>query len=105
MNIHKELKQPVFTFNCFHSKLAGISVIKYNSNITIEVPNLSQIQGISGIISTFEIYQGISNFFVELKGNEDLNPPVELANNDKIVKAGFDTKTSFRHPVVIRRKK
>lgn len=105
MNIHKELEQPVFTFNCFHGGLTGISTINFNSNVTIEIPNLSQIQGISGVISTFEIYQGISNFFVELKGNEDLNPPVELANNDKIVKAGFDIKTSFRHPINVIRKK
>lgn len=71
----------------------------------ISIPNLSKIQGMSGIFSPHEIYRDLTNFFIRIKDSADTKPPVEISNNDKIVKAGFDTKTSFRHPVVIRRKK
>ena len=85
MNFHKVLQEPVFSICVFHG---GMNVVGYNHNynilgdndVVVDIPNLSEIQGISGTISTFEMYQGISNFLVELKGNEDLNPPVELAN-------------------------
>lgn len=106
MNFHKELGQPVFSFNPFYRAMSDFTVFHYDVDVILDIPNLSTIQGVSGLFSTFEIYQGIVNFLGERKGNSDLNPPVELANNDKIVKAGFDTKTSFRHPInVIRRKK
>jgi hypothetical protein len=40
-----------------------------------------------------QIYSWISGVLTSSK------PMIELSNNNKIVKAGFDTKTSFRHPV------
>ena len=107
LEIHKKLQLPVFSSRTFYDyPNTDITNNNNNNKITIAIPNLSEIQGISGIVSTFEIYQGISNFLVELKGNVDLIPPVDLSNDDKIVKAGFDIKSSFRHPTtIIRRKK
>lgn len=62
----------------------------------ISIPNLSKIQGLSGIYSPHEIYRNLTNFFITIKDSVDTKPPVEIANDDKIVKAGFDTKSSFR---------
>lgn len=62
----------------------------------ISIPNLSKIQGLSGIYSPHSLYRDLTNFFIQIKGSVDTKPPVEISNTDKIVKAGFDTKSSFR---------
>lgn len=97
LKMHKALGIPI---------ISGI-VSDPRTNIIYKVyqPNLSQIQGFGGIVTPHELYQQLTNFFVELKGNTDLDPPVVVDNNSKIQKHGFDTKTSFRHPVNIRKLK
>ena len=90
MLIHKNCKQPI------------INGITYNltlSTYLISIPNLSKIQGISGVINSFELYKNLTNFFINIKDSVDTKPPVEISNKDKIVKAGFDTKSSFRNPI------
>ena len=85
----KFLKQPI--------------ILEYNNDVNyghiVRIPNLSQIQGISGIINPNELYKNLTNFFIDIKDSVDTKPPVEISNKDKIVKAGFDTKSSFRHPI------
>jgi hypothetical protein len=43
-----------------------------------------------------EIYNFIQNV---LRKNPDTIPPVEVKNENKILSAGFDLKTSFRNPI------
>lgn len=53
--------------------------------------------GISKYISPEKIYQEISYIVGNLiYESPDLKPPVEISDKDKILKAGFDLKTSFR---------
>ena len=53
--------------------------------------------GINEFISPDDIYTHLVNF-ISFEMNAGLNePPVEVTNTDKIVKAGFDLKKSFRH--------
>lgn len=76
--------------------IGGASYDEETRRDYISIPNLSKIQGMSGIFSPHEIYRDLTNFFIRIKDSVDTKPPVEIANEDKIVKAGFDTKTSFR---------
>lgn len=76
--------------------IGGASYDEETRRDYISIPNLSKIQGIGGIFPPHEIYRDLTNFFIRIKDSVDTKPPVEIANEDKIVKAGFDTKTSFR---------
>lgn len=62
----------------------------------ITIPNLSKIQGISGMCVPHDLYRELVNFFINNRDSVDVKPPVEISNNDKITKAGFDNKSSFR---------
>ena len=53
---------------------------------------------VAGIMSAEQCYQEISHFLGNvLRENPDTKPPVQVDDKHKIIGAGFDTKTSFRH--------
>ena len=88
--IHKQLKRAVLLCD----------VIDYHGKrieINCKIPSLADI-GFPTIKDSFCVYKDITKFIGEnLIENSDKLPPVELSNNDKIHKAGFDVKKSFRH--------
>lgn len=56
--------------------------------------------GIPAAVSPEQMWQNIYGCFTNrLRKNPDKEVPVEVSNDTKIAKAGFDLKTSFRHPV------
>ena len=56
--------------------------------------------GIASVVDAGAMWQNIYSTMTNvLRPNPDRDPPVEISNRDKISKAGFDLKTSFRHPV------
>jgi hypothetical protein len=71
------------------------SKIKYPGHVSIiskAVPRLADYK-FSKFLSAGMVFQDISQF---LSYRLPLDPPVSVDNSDKIVKAGFDLKTSFR---------
>jgi hypothetical protein len=60
-------------------------------------PVLREI-GMPALISPRQMYQDLAYFLGNtMKPHPDTEPPVEVSNRQKIVKAGFDLKQSFRH--------
>jgi len=56
--------------------------------------------GIPSLVSPTEMWQNIYTTLTNaLRNDPDKDPPVTLANNQRIEKAGFDLKTSFRNPI------
>jgi len=63
-------------------------------------PNLGNL-GIASYIDAEIMYQNLSYFVGNLMHDSpDISPPVELSNRDRILKHGFDLKTSFRGKIV-----
>jgi hypothetical protein len=63
------------------------------------VPRLADY-GIPSVIEPQAMWQNVYSTLTNvLRPNPDKDPPVTIADKDKIVKAGFDLKTSFRNPV------
>ena len=68
----------------------------FTVHVASQVPVLRDY-GIPALVSPEQMWQNIYSCLQNvLRKNPDKAPPVELGNNDKIVKAGFDLKTSFR---------
>lgn len=62
-----------------------------------QIPILGSI-GMAQKIDPYQMYQDIAVFMGNrMKATPDTQPPVELSNTQKILKAGFDLKKSFRH--------
>ncbi len=62
--------------------------------------------GVPALVPATEMWQSIYTVMTNvLRKNPDKAVPVELAEKDRIVKAGFDLKTSFRNPINPRAKK
>jgi hypothetical protein len=54
--------------------------------------------GMAAVVSPEQMYQELAYFVGNLmKVSPDIAPPVEVDNQHKILAAGFDLKTSFRH--------
>jgi hypothetical protein len=65
--------------------------------IAPQCPILSEI-GLAALVSAEQMYQDLAYFVGNLMHRSpDIQPPVELSNRQKIVKAGFDLVMSFRH--------
>lgn len=91
LKIHKHLNAPIISF-----------WLDYHGYVSVNnaVPIISEIPGFVKILGQPErFYQQIYNFFIENRENVDLEPPVSVDEKSKIQKAGFDLKTSFRHPI------
>jgi hypothetical protein len=73
-------------------------------HVTVEgvvekVPVLKDF-GIASLVPPEQLWQQIYSFFVNrLRHNPDKAVPVQLDNNRRVEKAGFDLKTSFRNPI------
>ena len=77
----------------------------YRCVVDERVPVLAD-WGFPSILPATEAWQSIYTTLTSvLRADPDKAPPVALANDDRVVKAGFDLKTSFRHPVNEKRKK
>jgi len=56
--------------------------------------------GIPSLVTPEQMWQAIYDCFVNrLRRNPDKEVPVQLSNEERIEKAGFDLKTSFRNPI------
>ena len=85
-NVCKQYDQPVL-----------LIVGDYDARISNKIPILQNI-GFASIMSAEQCYQEISHFLGNvLRENPDTKPPVQVDDKYKIIGAGFDTKTSFRH--------
>lgn len=93
INIHKKLNTPLFVFTGFeyvnYKKRSTTSYI----NIKKHIPLLKDYN-FQDFMEPEQCWQFISQFIsLHLISND---PPLELDNKERIVKAGFDLKTSFR---------
>ena len=85
-NLCKQYDQPVL--------LIGDELGPMVSN---RIPVLQDV-GFASIMSAEQCYQEISHFLGNvLRENPDTKPPIQVDDKYKIIGAGFDTKTSFRH--------
>jgi hypothetical protein len=87
MNLANLVGLPVFLVTNYINKYPGHVVVIYK-----KIPRLADYK-FSMFLSAGEVFQDISQF---LSYRLPLDPPVSVDNRDKIVKAGFDLKTSFR---------
>ncbi len=85
IEISKKIKIPVFLIS---------SVGCNHTNIHSRTPILSQIGGIPGMIPPDKLFNDICYFISNIINND--KKMIEISNKDKILKAGFDLKTSFR---------
>lgn len=85
-NLCKQYDQPVL-----------LIVDDLGAMVNNRIPVLQDV-GFASIMSAEQCYQEISHFLGNvLRENPDTKPPVEIDDKYKIIGAGFDTKTSFRH--------
>ena len=85
-NLCKQYDQPVL-----------LIVDDLGAVVSNRIPVLQDV-GFASIMSAEQCYQEISHFLGNvLRENPDTKPPVEIDDKYKIIGAGFDTKTSFRH--------
>lgn len=96
IDLCRKVKAPVFV-------IVGIEYSGPNYEAVIQVcgrcPILGNL-GIPALINPYQMYQELSMFMGnKMKDTPDTQPPVELDNKNKIIKAGFDLVKSFRHRV------
>jgi len=87
VNISKKINIPIF-----------VIVSNNRNSITLHEnsPKLKDIKGISKILEPKQLFNDISFFIANVLN--DSNPDIiQISNKDKIIKAGFDLKTSFRN--------
>lgn len=96
IEISRKIQAPVFviekvTWNYGSYRLNGEVII------CEQCPILGSV-GMPSLIDPYQMYQDISMFVGnQLKVPTDTQPPVQLSNKQKILKAGFDLVKSFRH--------
>lgn len=85
-NLCKEYDQPVLLI------INGLGAV-----VDDRIPVLQDV-GFASIMSAVQCYQEISHFLGNvLRESPDTKPPIQVDDKYKIIGAGFDTKTSFRH--------
>ena len=85
-NLCKQYDQPVL-----------LIVDNLGATVSNRIPVLQDV-GFASVMSAEQCYQEISHFLGNvLRESPDTKPPVEINDKYKIIGAGFDTKTSFRH--------
>ena len=85
----------------FHIREQGHSLKKNAIRLLIDdrVPVLADL-GFASIVPAEQMWQDIYSTMINvLRKNPDKAPPVQVAEKYRIEEAGFDLKTSFRHPV------
>jgi hypothetical protein len=99
----RRVGHPVFLVRGWHA-MPGVAG-HWRLEIAERIPVLKDL-GFPAIISDQQMWQDIyQTLTTVLRKNPDKEPPVRLANDDRIHAAGFDLKSSFRHPVNEKRKK
>ena len=96
IELSRLLKAPVFA-------IADVRRPWGPSRVTVTIcgqcPILGAI-GVPALIPPAQMYQDLAYFVGNtMKPVPDTQPPVEVSNREKILKAGFDLKQSFRHRV------
>jgi len=96
IELSRLIQAPVFA-------ISDVQKIWRSSKIMVTIcgqcPNLGVI-GVPALISPFQMYQDLAYFVGNtMKPVPDTAPPVEVSNRQKILKAGFDLKQSFRHRI------
>ena len=72
-------------------------------NIAKNIPNLGEL-GFAKIVPAQQMWQNIYDCLTNvLRKNPDKEPPLTIGNDDRIEAAGFDLKSSFRHPVNLKK--
>lgn len=93
VDLCRKVGAPVFVIH-------GISY-KTHSESTVEICEQCPILGSIGMasrIDPYQMYQEIAVFMGNrMSKTPDMQPPVELDNTQRILKAGFDLRKSFRH--------
>lgn len=88
LEISRLIGQPIYFIRCRNFN---------NCEIVGNSPILKDIKGFSKFYEPTRLYQDISYYVGNiLKENPDTKSIVEVSNKTKIIKAGFDVKTSFR---------
>lgn len=94
LTLSRIVKHPVFVITNYRYKDNQLIV-----NIEPMIPNLGNM-GMASFIRPEIMYQDISYFVGNtMHDTPDAKPPVSICENDRIVKAGFDLKKSFRHRI------
>ena len=87
VGISKMINMPIFMIS-----RSGTNSV----NIYERSPILSEIKGISSLLKPDRLYNDICFFIANVLNNN--NPNItQISNKDKILKGGFDLKTSFRN--------
>lgn len=94
VQISKQICQPVFVID---GVLYDRKRRQYSYSIAKNTPILKDT-GIASILPAEQCYQEIAYFISNvLPERSDITPPVEVDDRNKIIQAGFDLRTSFRH--------
>lgn len=88
IEVSKKIKRAIFMVDVIYRDEKSLRVYH-------KTPVLEKIKGISGILPPEKIYQDLSYFIGNIL--TDQKEIYETSNKTKIVKAGFDLKTSFRN--------
>jgi hypothetical protein len=98
LQISRVVGHPVFIISkCVQGDY--MSPYRYKTIITVEgdCPILKNYN-FSTLISPELLYQEIAYFVGNLMNNSpDINPPIEVSNDNRLIQHGFDIKQSFRH--------
>lgn len=90
-------KQTQFAENLCKQYDQPVLLIVDGGMVSNRIPVLQDV-GFASIMSAEQCYQEISHFLGNvLRENPDTKPPIQVDDKYKIIGAGFDTKTSFRH--------
>lgn len=93
VDLCRTIGHPVFVINKIeYDRDRAVTI-----NIDGQCPILGRI-GMASSIDPYQMYQDIAVFVGNrMTKTPDMQPPVELSNIQKILKAGFDLRRSFRH--------
>jgi hypothetical protein len=95
IELSRKIGHPVYVI----SEVIHIDDGKFKICINGQCPIL-KIIGMPTLVPATQMYQELAYFVGNtLKPVPDADPPVEVSNIQKILKAGFDLKRSFRHRV------
>ena len=94
VELSRKVHAPVFA-------IEGISQPWRSGADEIRIPGLCPVLaqvGMPALVSAEQMYQDLAYFVGNtMKPHPDTEPPVAVSNKEKILKAGFDLKKSFRH--------
>jgi hypothetical protein len=95
LELSRKLDAPVFVINdTYHYNWPART---YDIRVDRNIPILGDL-GVAKLIPPEQMYQNIAYFLANtMHVSPDLAPPVDIADKDRIVQAGFDLKQSFRH--------